>query len=115
MGSIVDLMQPEFVSTGEGRAVLRFRPRDEWKIPSGVVQGGITTVMLDMAMAVAGGGISTASIQVDILRPVVGDVLTATGTITRAGKRIVFAEATLTNEEGTLLARGVQTAVPPAG
>ena len=50
----------------------RFEPRPEFKIPSGVVQGGIVATMLDMAMAVAGdGALSTASLELQILRPVV--------------------------------------------
>ena len=111
--SIVDLMQPEFVRTDEGECELRFRPRPEFTIGGGVVQGGIVATMLDMAMAIAGAGaLATASLQVDILRPVVGTVLTVQGRITRRGKRIVFAEAELSGEDGTLLARGVQTAVP---
>lgn len=111
--SIVDLMQPEFVTMEADACELRFRPRPEFTIGNGVVQGGIVTTMLDMAMAIAGGGeISTASLQIDILRPVVGEVLTVRGRITRRGKRIVFAEAELSGADGTLLARGVQTAVP---
>jgi len=111
--SIVDLMQPEFVRTDEGECELRFRPRPEFTIGGGIVQGGIVATMLDMAMAIAGAGaLATASLQVDILRPVVGTVLTVRGRITRRGKRIVFAEAELSGEDGTLLARGVQTAVP---
>ena len=112
-GSIVDLMQPEFVQTEIDECELRFRPRPEFTIGGGVVQGGIVATMLDLAMAVAASGaIATASLHVDILRPVVGEVLTVKGRITRRGRRVVFAEAELSGPDGTLLARGVQTAVP---
>ena len=106
-------MKPEILTSEGGNSELRFRKRPEFTIPSGVVQGGIVAVMLDMAMAIAGEGkLSTASLQFEILRPVLDDELTVKGSIVRAGRRIVFAEAQMTNPEGVVLARGTQTAVP---
>ena len=72
----------------------------------------MVTAMLDMAMAVAVDGLSTASINCDILRPVTGPELTVTGTITKMGRRLLFAEAEMVNADGKLLARATQTAVP---
>jgi len=60
----------------------------------------------------AGGGIATASLQMDILRPAMGPELTVVGTITRKGRRIVFADGEMRNAAGDLVARGRQTAVP---
>ena len=69
--------------------------------------------MLDMTMAFSdNGNISTASLHVDILRPVTGEILKVVGQVTRRGRRIVFIEAEMTNDEGKLVARGRQTAVP---
>ena len=111
--SILDLLDPEILASGDGTAHLRFEVRDDFKIPSGVVQGGITAAMLDMAMAVAAGGaISTASLQVEIHRPVVAEVLDVKAEGPRKGRRIVFCEADLFDADGVLLARGRQTAVP---
>lgn len=91
--------------------MLRFTTEPQWTIGNGVVQGGIVTAMLDMAMAFASNGLSTASITVDILRPATGR-LTATGTTTKKGRRLLFATAELHDDEGRLIARGNQTAVP---
>ena len=96
----------------DGRCVIRFTPEPTWTLGNGVVQGGIVTAMLDMAMAIAARGCSTATITIDILRPVTGPVITATGVVDKRGKRLLFASAELHDAEGRLVARGNQTAVP---
>lgn len=110
--SIYHLLKPEVLEHGDGRAVLRFTPEPIWTIGHGVVQGGIVTAMLDMAMAFASDGLSTATITVDILRPATGR-LTATGEVTKMGRRLLFATGELHDDEGRLIARGNQTAIPP--
>ena len=111
--TIFDLLSPEMVSNSEGRAELRFSVRPEFTIPGGIVQGGIVSAMLDMAMAMAAGGaISTASLQLEIHRPVKGPVLEVTGEVTRKGRRLVFCEAEMRDSNGALLSRARQTAVP---
>jgi uncharacterized protein (TIGR00369 family) len=111
--SIMDLMKPDIRLREDGRSELCFTTRPEFTIPSGVVQGGIVAVMLDMAMVMAcGGAISTASLHYDIMRPVRDKELIVKGRLLRMGRRVVFAEAEMTNQEGVVLARGTQTAVP---
>jgi uncharacterized protein (TIGR00369 family) len=109
--SIVNLLKPEVVSQEPDRVTLRFVPEAHWTIGDGVVQGGLVTAMLDMAMAFAAGGLSTATITVDILRPVRGP-LTATGVVTKQGRRLLFATGELHDADGKLVARGNQTAIP---
>ena len=109
--SIKDLLHPEVIEDTDGRCVLRFDPQPDWTIGNGVVQGGIVTAMLDMAMAMAANGLSTASITVEILRPVMGPV-TSSGVVDKRGRRLLFASAELHDAEGRLVARGTQTAVP---
>jgi uncharacterized protein (TIGR00369 family) len=111
--SIMDLMKPDIRRRGDGHSEIRFTARPEFTIPSGVVQGGIVAVMFDMAMILScDGGMSTASLQYDIIRPVRDEGLTVKGRIVRKGRRIIFAEAEMTNREGVVLARATQTAVP---
>ncbi len=111
--SIADLMNPEIRVMEDGHCELGFTMRPEFTIPTGVVQGGIVAVMLDMAMAMAAaGGLSTASLHFEIMRPVRDKELTVKGRLIRKGRRIIFAEAEITNDEGIVLARGTQTAVP---
>ena len=110
---IHELLKPEIKKHGEGTAELRFPSQPQLTIPGGVMQGGIVTSMLDMAMAFAAGGtFSTASIHVEIHRPVTAEFLNVRATITKRGRRIVFAEATMHDDDGRLLAKGTQTAVP---
>jgi uncharacterized protein (TIGR00369 family) len=90
-----------------------FPVKPEFTIAPGVVQGGIVAAMLDMAMAMAcEGQISTASMHFEILRPVYGPLLRVDGTVSKRGRRIIFAEAEMRDDAGTLVARGRQTAVP---
>lgn len=99
----------ELLERTEGRAVIRFPVEDRFKNPMGVLQGGMFAVMLDMAMAMASNGVSTASLQVNLLRPATGGHVIATGEIVRQGKNVIYAEAEIRSEDGTLLARGNQT------
>lgn len=97
----------------DGTAELHYEVRAEFTIPGNVVQGGIVAAMLDQTMAFsAKGALSTASLNIDILRPVKGPKLRVKGRVTRKGRRIVFAEAEMTNSDDEIVARGTQTAVP---
>lgn len=110
---IDELLKPEILRAGDGESEIRFRSQPQLTIPGGVMQGGIITAMLDMAMAIAANGaLSTASIHVEIYRPVTADEVTVSAGITKKGRRIVFAEATMRDSEGRTLAKGTQTAVP---
>ena len=109
---ILDLLQPEILEQGGGRAVFRFTARPEYAIPSGQVQGGIVAAMLDMTMAFAADDLSTVSLHVDYLRPAFGPQLTVTANVTRRGRRVIFAEAEMVDQEGRLIAKGRQNGVP---
>ncbi|MGI8925964.1 MAG: PaaI family thioesterase [Tepidiformaceae bacterium] len=102
----------EMISWEEGRAVLRFPVREEWMNPLGQLQGGIFAAMMDGAMAVAALGIATATLQVSILRPVSAGMLTVTGEVVKAGRRVIYAEAEARDEAGRLVARGNQSGLP---
>jgi len=111
--SIIDLLQPKVVELTDGKAELHYEVRAEFTIPGNVVQGGIVAAMLDQTMAFsAKGALSTASLNVDIMRPVTGPKLRVKGRVTRKGRRIIFAEAVMLDEEDEVVARGTQTAVP---
>ena len=67
------------------------------------------------AMAFAEKGmLSTASIHVDLFRPATGAYLDVVGQVVRKGRRIIFAEAEMRDDQGRVVARGRQTAVPLA-
>ena len=111
--SVFDLLKPDVVVQEDGHVEMRFPVQLRTTIPGGQVQGGIVCSMLDMAMAFAkNGGLSTASIQVELLRPAKGAYLDVVGRVTQGGRRIIFAEAEMRDDQGRLVARGRQTAVP---
>jgi uncharacterized protein (TIGR00369 family) len=111
--SIMDLLKPEVVTLTDGTAELHYEVRAEFTIPGDVVQGGIVAAMLDQTMAFsAKGALSTASLNINIMLPVKGPKLRVKGRVTRKGRRIVFAEAEMTNSDDEVVARGTQTAVP---
>lgn len=115
--TIVDLMEPDIRNAGEGQSELRFdlNGRSEFTISTGAVQGGVVAVMLDMAMAIAAQGeLATASLQYEILRPVMPAPIEVRGRVVRRGKRITFVEAVMTDGEGQMIAKGTQTAVTVA-
>ena len=51
----------------------------------------------------------TASFNIQLLAPVVGGALTATGEVLRAGRNLIFAEGRLVDGDGKLLATGSGT------
>ena len=99
----------EILSREDGRATIRFPVEDRFKNPFGMLQGGMFAAMMDMAMAVASEGLATASMQFSILRPATSGHVIVTGEIVRKGKTLIYPEAEVRDEQGTLLARGNQT------
>lgn len=106
----------EILERSEGHALVRFPVQERFKIPTGVLQGGMYAVMMDMAMAVASdGGISTTTLQINLLRPAKAGHVLVRAEIVRRGRNVMYLEAEVRNEDDVLLARGNQTAmaVPP--
>ena len=87
-------------------------PGREFLQGNGAVQGGIVAVMLDFAAAfatfatlAAGQTAATSSLAISFQMAVRAVPLIATGSIERAGRRLIFARAQLAGaEDGMLLA-----------
>ena len=109
---IAETLKAEIVEHGDGRCVLRYPFLPEYANPIGQLQGGMFGVMMDSAMAIAAGGIATATMQVNIFRPVTAGWMTVTGEVVKRGKRIVYAEAEVRDDQGNLVARGNQNGLP---
>jgi len=97
-------------------AVLSIDMRDDLRQPSGVLHGGVTATLIDTAMAFAvrtripsGEATATIDLTVHYLRPHLEGVLTCTGRVLRAGKRIFTVTADAVNENGKLVATGLST------
>ena len=91
---------------------LAFEGRPEFRNPAGFIQGGMLTAMLDDTMGPAvllmtEGRFYTVSIglTVSFLAPAKPGRLIGEGQVVQLGKSIAFAEASLADGNGTLIAR----------
>jgi molybdopterin converting factor subunit 1 len=100
-----------------GRVSFEFRATEQFLNPAGFVQGGFITAMLDEVMGPAalsevgpGFMVPTLELKISFLRPVSPGLLVADAWIVHRARSVVFTEATLSDEEGELLAKASGTA-----
>jgi uncharacterized protein (TIGR00369 family) len=115
------------VSWGEGSSAVAWDATPEYGFPTAsgtVIQGGLVTALLDAAMGGAcwtvldpDQAFLTADLRVEFLRSTRPGTITATGTVVRRTRRVVFCEAQLHDADGLLLAasRCTQVVLPAAG
>jgi uncharacterized protein (TIGR00369 family) len=112
-------MGMELAEIGEGRAVLRVRIQPSHLNADGIVHGGVLPAIADGAMGNAlrtlhGGDaqVLTAEMHLHYLRPVTAGSLLADGRVVQSGRRLSFAELSITEESsGKPVARGSGTFV----
>jgi uncharacterized protein (TIGR00369 family) len=63
----------------------------------------------------AGGGVPTINLRIDYLKPAVGDALTATARVRRAGKSVAVVDIDVFDEKNSLVAIGRGTYSPQRG
>ncbi|HET9140835.1 PaaI family thioesterase [Actinophytocola sp.] len=98
-GPFFDLIGPVHTRTDERGIVLGLRARTEHCNARGFVHAAVLTALLDVvcgrncaAAAGADAGLVTVNLNVDFVAAARdGDWLTATATVTRAGRRLAFA------------------------
>lgn len=100
-----------------------------WKVPreycnsAGNLQGGMLATFADLVL---GGATSAhlpadrypalAEMKISIFRPApAGTKITGRGRVLKAGKRVLFAEAEITDEDGDLIAKASGTEIPARG
>ena len=113
------LMGARFVEMDEDTqsVTLGFTPPASFANMRGQVQGGLLAGFLDEALGAAvfvgsGGKLQLSlDINLSLLRPVRLAPLTVKARPVRAGRRIVFAEAELFDEDGQLCARATATSM----
>jgi uncharacterized protein (TIGR00369 family) len=107
------LMNFALVEAERGRVVMTCEPGEEHYNPLGIVHGGLLCTLLDTVIGCAthttlerGTGYTSIELKVNYLRPVTLDTgrLTATGTVRKDGRRVVFTEGTVADAEGNLVA-----------
>jgi uncharacterized protein (TIGR00369 family) len=115
---IAGLMQFELVDVEKGRAVFPCVPDESAYNPIGAVHGGLICTLLDSVTSCAvhttlpqGKGYTSIEIKVNYLRAVRLDsgLLTATGTVVKAGSRVGFAEGVVTHAGGAVVATATST------
>lgn len=115
---IAATLQFDLVEAEVGRAVFTCTPDESVYNPIGAVHGGLVCTLLDSAAGCAlhttlprGKGYTSVEIKVNYLKAVRADsgLLTATGTVVRAGSRVGFTEATVVDGSGTLVATASST------
>jgi uncharacterized protein (TIGR00369 family) len=96
-----------------GRTVWQLRAHERFANPAGVIQGGMVAACCDSAMGASvvtfceGRSVRVANtdLRASFLRPVqVGSVLTCEATVVSGGRRVVFTEASVADDDGTAMA-----------
>ena len=99
----------------EGQATLQLPVDATMHHAAGAVHGSYCFKLLDDACFFAASSlvpevfVLTASFTLQLMRPVVQGVLVAQGRVTRAGRTLLFADGTLHDDQGNLLATGTGT------
>ena len=115
---IAQLMQMQLVEVEAGRAVFTSRPDQSVYNPIGVVHGGLVCTLLDSVAGCAlhstlqaGKGYTSVEIKISYLKAVreSSGLLTAVGTVVKAGSRVAFTEGVVRDESGALVATATST------
>ena len=115
---IAGLVQMDLVSAEPGRVVFTCTPDESAYNPIGAIHGGLICTLLDSVTACAihstlpqGKGYTSIEIKVNYLKAVrlSSGLLTATGTVVKAGSRVGFAEGVVTDAGGAVVATATST------
>ncbi|MGX9792527.1 PaaI family thioesterase [Mycobacterium sp. MMS18-G62] len=115
---IAGLLQFDLVEVEHGRAVFTCVPDESAYNPIGAVHGGLICTLLDSVTGCAvhttlpqGKGYTSVEIKVNYLKAVrlSSGLLTATGTVVKAGSRVGFAEGVVTDGSGAVVATATST------
>ena len=110
---IAQLLGMRLVSAEPGRAEFHCDPDESAYNPLGIVHGGLVCTLLDSAVGCAahtsipkGYGYTSIELKINYLRPVHADSgpLIAVGTLTKPGRRVAFADGTVEDRHGKLVA-----------
>ena len=115
---IAGLMQFEFVEVEPGRVLFTCVPDESAYNPIGAIHGGLVCTLLDSVTGCAihttlpqGKGYTSIEIKVNYLKAVRlnSGLLTATGTVVKAGARVGFTEGVVTDASGAVVATATST------
>jgi uncharacterized protein (TIGR00369 family) len=115
---IAELVRMSLVDVENGRIAFSCTPDGSMYNPLGMVHGGLACTLLDTATGCAlhttlpeRVGYTSIEIKVNYLKAITAASapLTAVGTVVKAGSRVGFAEASLTDASGALVATATST------
>ncbi|MHC5795720.1 PaaI family thioesterase [Lacisediminihabitans sp. FW035] len=115
---IVNLMKMRPVSAEVGKVTFTCDPDESHYNPIGTVHGGLVCTLLDSVLGCAvqttlpkGQGYTSLEIKISYLRPVLAEtgMLTAVGIVTKPGSRAAFADGTVHDSNGKLIATASST------
>ena len=115
---IAGLMQFDLVEVEPGRAVFTCVPDESAYNPIGAIHGGLICTLLDSVTGCAvhttlpqGKGYTSIEIKVNYLKAVRlnSGLLTATGTVVKAGSRVGFTEGVVIDASGAVVATATST------
>lgn len=110
---IASHLNMDLVEVIEGSVTFTSTPDESLYNPIGTVHGGLVCAVLDSALGCAahstlpaGMGYTSIEIKVNYLRPVLADSgpLRCTGTVTKPGRRVIFAEGEVVDKNGKTVA-----------
>lgn len=103
----------------DGLVRVEFEPQPAFGNHFGNIQGGFVVAMLDLPLSLAaflaiGEFVPTVEIKTSFLAPARIGRCAAEGRVLRTGRALVFTEARLWSDDGTLAAHATATAIRPA-
>ena len=111
---VFQFMGAEIADLAVGRSVVKMKVRPEFRNTWNNMHGGCLAVLADFAMGLAlrtlPYNIVTVEFGMNFIAPaLVGEELTAVGSLVHKGTKILLAEATLTKDNERLVARAKAT------
>lgn len=115
---VASLLGFDLTEVASGRVVFTCTPDDSMYNAIGVIHGGIASALLDAAASFAllsvlpqGRGLASVEIKVNFLKAIrTGNgLLNAEGTVVKAGSRVGFTNAVVTDAAGTIVATASST------
>ena len=111
-----NLLNLEIKELEKGRAVISVKPRQELLQSAGILHGGVTATLCDVAVAVAiltilpvNSNIATIDLKVNYLKAVQGQEIFACAEIIKLGKRIAVADVSVIDKNGDYFAAALST------
>lgn len=120
--TFLSLIDAKLESVARGRVEVSCESSRDLLQQHGLLHAGVTTTLADVACGYAaltcmpeGAEVLSVEFKVNFMRPATAKKIVAVGQVLKAGKTLVVAEATVTGEDGTLIAKMMSTMITIKG